>query len=407
MIDNEEGLCSIPSDCFVHVLSYLKLETVVNLGASCRHMLSEIQPTLRSRRQRFKQRFYYDLNDESSPAQDHVSSLTEICMLPTVYDRIFSLSKVLSRLHPFHPLVMELLKSLSEDCDDKKHCQLSLIESHSYNIRPHKLHCIILRSVMESNPLHVDLGRPVYGRNLDALSVTLERYIGDVICAFYLFGHSASGIVEASPKDDAWSQRVMADLNLDVTANQSNENSSNCGIGLVSWYRAWIFLHSSLLRIAPFSWNHQTRLGVASPTPSSSNLANNDVAEGSLLRPHIPFRGMPKSSFWSLLSETSNFPPLRVTFNSFGPLGPTFRGRDMIESMMIYPASVLGTLVCFEKMDPHEYLRGPTTNFRPFLQSWVNGGDVVIQTILHLHEQARRTRPMNVIPPLISLESMT
>ncbi|KAI2492477.1 hypothetical protein MHU86_22057 [Fragilaria crotonensis] len=270
----------------------------------------------------------------------------------------------------------------------------SLLQAHVHNVTPHKLHALILRQIIRSNPLVVDLGHSYDSHG--ALTVTLTRYIGDVHCAFYLLGHSNSGIIEASPTDNEWKANLMSELN----------NSRN----IEKYYRAWVFLHSTLLRVAPFSSQQQACLGIASPTPSRTEIAVANAGHGSLSCPHAPFRANVTDAFWqqhSIEAWLSRFPPLRVTFRHFGQLGPAFRGRDMMELLLLHPATLTSVVSTFAETDPREYTAasgsstGPTLS--PMLRHWVNEEHDLIQFMVRMHEQSRRIRPVTVVPPLISL----
>jgi hypothetical protein len=224
------------------------------------------------------------------------------------------------------------------------------------------------------------------------------------------------GSLKQVQNDMVWRTRIMSDLTLasdDLARTMDpamavvlryDDAQTLEGISMSSWYRAWIFVQSSLLRVAPFTWHHQTRLGIACPTPTMDDAATYDVAQGSLLRPHLPFCGDDWNiAFWRKLLTITNVPPLHVIFNTFGPLGPTFRGRDRMESHVLYLSTVVGAAIGFATMDPNEYTRGPTTNFRPFLRQWATGQESVLQCLLQQHEKIRRTRPMTVVPPLLTL----
>ena len=406
---------SLPSDCHDIVLSFLPLKDVIQLGATSIRSLSDIQNELKRRRQRFNQRFcYISTSNRPNKAQLYAPGLGDIHLLPTVRDRIDSLATVLSTSHHCYRHVAELRAAVANavDLGTEPGDTLEITPvlcTHINNTRAHKLHALILSKLISSNPSHVDFGQPNGDADEGALTVTLERYVGDVLCLFYLLGHADAGIIEASSDEIVWRSRIMSDLTLvsyDTAVDQAvghDEAQTLQGVSMAVWYRAWIFVQSSLLRVAPFTWHHQVRLGIASPTPTVVDTAAFDVAHGSLLRPHLPFSGGRNVPFWRRLLTITNFPAIRVTFTNFPPLGPTFRGRDMIESHVLHLSTVVGTVICFESMDPHEYSRGPTTQFRPFLQHWASGQESVIQCLLQQHEQIRRTRPMTVVPPLVTL----
>jgi hypothetical protein len=418
-------LTSVPSDCLDAILAFLPLKSVVLLGSTSSEFLSDIQPDLRRRRLCFTQTFCYDSLSSETPVKAHTlasvrggssgANVVDIHLLPTVRDRIDSLWHMIPPSHPCSSQVKALKDAIStilprengvtgsSSIDEQQPADVeSLLKEHRSNTQCHKLHASVLNEVINCEPV-VSSSTDEEGN----LSVTLERYIGDILCVFFLMGHSASGIVEASPAEATWMDDIVNDLH--VAADELSDDPIAGGIKHTSpvkptsWYRAWIFVHSSLLRVAPFTWNHQMRLGIASPISSSP--ASLDVAEGSLLRPHAPFTGCSKIAMMRTLSRMSDFSPIRARFNDFARLGVrSFRGRDSIESVTCYPVSVVGTAICFEQLPHEEYCRpGPASNFRPFLREWVQEQDSVIQFLLQLHVQSRRNRPMTVLPPRITL----
>jgi hypothetical protein len=431
------SLCSIPSDCHASIVAFLPLEGVIGLGSASLTCLSDVQPEISRRRKRFTQQFCYSSEREYS-SETHFripkaqlnlhphsylntppDGLAEkIRLLPTVSDRINSLYRVLPTTHPSYSNVVQLRSAISitngtdNDCggdidrdgdgdvpsiDELRKRRRgidyeSLLRAHVHNVRPHKLHALILRHAIRSDPLVVDRGHTYDSHG--ALTVTLARYIGDVHCAYYLLGHSDSGIIEASPTDNEWKANLMSELN----------NSRN----IETFYRAWVFLHSTLLRVAPFSAQQQACLGIAPPTPPRAEIATDSAGgQGSLSSPLAPFRANVTDAFWqqhSIEEWISRFPPLRVTFRHFGPLGPAFRGRDMMELLLLQPVALANVVSTFAETDPREYTGGSSSpTLSPMLRHWANEEHNVIQFMVRMHDQSRRIRPVTVVPPQVSL----
>ena len=446
-------LSSLPSDCHAAIVSFLPLESVINLGAASFTCLADIQPEISRRRKRFTQQFCYlsssqsetgfyipkaqlqldlDLNPHFPPHSCNPSpgNLESLHLLPTVSDRINSLFQVLSTSHPSYDRVAELRSAIcvinetdndgesppvAVDVDKLRKYERridsdfqSLLQAHVDNVRPHKLHALILREAIRSDPLTVNIGQAFAGVREGSLTVTLSRYIGDVLCAFDLLGHSDSGIIEASPDENEFKANLRSELciHTEIAADGAASHSQVLAqekIQISAYYRAWIFLHSTLLRIAPLSLQQLESIGIASPTPPRGETSSVNDATQVPPAPHYhsPFRANVKDNFWQQLSTAvsppqgmeCNFPPLRVTFSNFGPLGPAFRGRDMMESLMVQPVSVTTAVFIFDETDP-----SPSRE-----TALVNNGQGVIQSLERLHEQSRRMRPMTVVPPLVSL----
>ena len=430
---------TVPIDCLQGIISFLPIRECLAFGSTSIKNLVEIQPELRLRRKRFTQTFVYNSLIEYPKACGPIDLATmwktkgnrDIHLLPTVRDRIESLHKILPNSHPQATSVLDLLQTIRDiHKDDTQHKRKDLPHRpllklgfqsafHAFKklILSHKRHAILLAQSIQSDPGHCDRGYrhgisgESHSKDGSILTVTLERYVGDVLCAFYLMGHSAANIIEGGPSENHWMDAIEAELPC-LTTSQLDEFEPQTPLGVTAstWYRCWIFVQSSLLRIAHFTWGQQIRLGIASPMPtSSSSQGILDVAEGSLLRPHKPFAGREKSSFMRRLTQVTNFRPLRVTFNDFGPLGPSFRGRDLIQSHTIYPATAMGVIIYFDGLNPEEYAKytqGPIPTFLPFLRNWSASQDAVIQWLLELHTESSKTRPMTVAPPLVTIKCL-
>lgn len=255
---------------------------------------------------------------------------------------------------------------------------------------------MLSRVTVLANPphyAHATLG----GGEENVLSVPLERYIGDVLCAYYLMGHE--NLIEGGLPESQLIQSIAKEFEIEadqVDADPTLDAIPTSSVSASSWYRTWVFIHSSVLRLAPFSWTQQSRLGIfTSPQPPPV-----DVALGTLFRPPEAFTGCCKLAVMRTLSRLTNFSSLKVRFNNFGPLGPAFRGRDLVESISYHPVSVMGMCIFFQQEQLDDCSR-------PFVRAWANEEDAVIQCLLLLHEQSRKIRPMTVLPPLVSLRGAT
>lgn len=435
---NAQILETVPIDCLHGIFSFLPIQECLAFGSTSIKNLIEIQPELRLRRKRFTQTFVYNSLIEYPKACGPINLATmwktkgnrDIHLLPTVRDRIETLHKILPNSHPLATSVLDLLRAIRDiHNDDAKHKRetkdlprkslmidfQSAFDAHKKLILPHKSHSILLAQSIQSNPVHCDRGYRhgisggSHSNDGNVLTVTLERYVGDVLCAFYLMGHSAASIIDGGPTENDWIDAIEAELPCLTTAHWDEfEPKAPLGVTASTWYRCWIFVQSTLLRIAHFTWGQQIQLGIASPMPtSSSSQGILDVSEGSLLRPHKPFAGCEKSSIMRRLTLVTNFGPLRVTFNDFGPLGPSFRGRDLIQSHTIYPATTMGVIIYFDGLNPEEYAKctqGPIPSFLPFLRNWSASQDTVIQWLLELHTESSKSRPMTVAPPLVTIK---
>jgi hypothetical protein len=232
------------------------------------------------------------------------------------------------------------------------------------------------------------------------LSVELRRYIGDVLCAFYLMGHSAAHIIEGGPTEEDWIGIIQSEIPCLVEGGDDAQGFTAVGAAASTWYRCWIFVHSTLLRTAPFTWGQQVRLRIAKGVI--------DVPGDLRLRQHRPFAGFDKTRFMRRLALLTNFESLKVNFIDFGPLGPTFRGRDLIQSHTVFPSSALGVAICFSDWSQADYDESYIDGSPPaFLHSWSAGQDSIIQWLLLLHTESTRSRPITVAPHLVTIRRST
>lgn len=307
-------------------------------------------------------------------------------MLPSVRDRMESLCRALptngfhkeEALRIFHEInrpndeivVLSFLESAEEGISERFR---AAFQSQQMLLRSHRLHASLLSSVISGNPSHSALQHQQHGE--DTFIAPLDWYICDVLCASYLISHAEASLVEGGPTESAWMDKILSER------QQRAQQAFFC-------YHAWTYLHSSLLRIAPFTLGQQRQLGISSL-----------VAEGD--RQHLPFscgrrNHVKQVQVWNSLG---NLQPLRTTLNDFGRLGPTFRGRDLIQSRTVFAPSCLDVTREFVGM------HGDFSTMSPFLRSWRAGEESVITWLLFMHREAGKARPMTVSPPVVAVKA--
>ena len=426
-------LTELPKDCIDTVLCHLALQDCLTLGTTCQSLLSDVQSELYKRRQRLVVPHCYSIHSVKPVLHKMADQgkVRDARTIPSVKDRVESLCRVMPLSHPSVGDVVRLRKCLRQDMsgpegnqDDENEeyyldsCDLTdcgsidqarvakVIRAHRANLECFRLHAKILSTVVQSNPsiASATRGYVSVGQRCDrVMTVTLERYIGDVLCATYLMGHVAAGLVEGSPTEEQWIDGIVDGIGL-----QTHDLTSCCDTGTLSpkdvpshaWYNAWVFLHSSLLRTAPLSKDHQQRLGLhfvpTIPEPHDGSVAGGAAAATVTKSPmsamlqldmRTPFAGARKAMLLRGLARVSTFESIRITFRDFGPLGPAFRGRDVVRTQSMPPTSLITAVIAFET-DPG---------------SWNPQQDSVLQWLLQTREEATRTRPMTVSPPLVTI----
>ena len=154
----------------------------------------------------------------------------------------------------------------------------------------------------------------------------------------------------------------------------------------------------------------------------------------SYIEPHLPFSGIlsPKNAKMLIdvmkMGMADHLQPFehRTICNHFGPLGPSFRGRDRVESMSMHLCSLtrdfkkLSCTPCLSRIQDFDLVpehTGPLYRWfraadgqeaanipHPEDEDGANTGFVSSSWMLRLSRECYRNRPMNVEPPLVTLE---
>ena len=346
---------------------------------------------------------------------DAKSSASAEDVLPSVMDRLDVLlrSKPFVSSHPQYSRVRELhdfLKDHGTDLEENQENEgakkqaigddtsfESLMLKLRRSSRAHRLHAEILTNAIQPQLTSEEA-------NFAAVKVNLERYIGDVLIAYYFISHHVSGLVEGGPTEEKW---------MDATLKSVSSRADS--VTPYSWYKTWIFLHSSVLRTAPFLPEHAKLLGME---PRKSTVCvNNDNGDSNgipraelvqdnlglppLVPPTPPFLGIDKRIMMSRLSQFNDEMPMKITKYGFGGLGPAFRGRDNVSSETIWPMRAISVITAFTGLAAAHY-QSPTS---PAALRWREGSEPGIRWLLDTHSISGKTRPMTVLPPFISISS--
>jgi hypothetical protein len=413
-------------DCRNHIFSYLKLKDCFKYGRCSKTALQDLLGSLQQKRHDsfFAHHAYPAIlhRERKIPLKiittdDQVSHLGEEWqVLPTVASRIPKLYRSLPASHPEYDRVRELVLDLKEPLppSDSKRPTCTdfstLISTLVRLCKAHKLHATILSNVIRNDPHNFDPSLPQdFGSqarpppdDLTRLSVSLERYLGDVLIAYYLMAHSIAGLVrEGAPTEAKWVQKLQdtvfsscprpasrrneQDADDDFFDSDSDDSDEEQLLNATGWYHVWVYYHSTLLRISLLTPDQQERLGIDSlsgiPLP------------GGLVQPHAPFYGSRTNLMLMVTSYFSVQPraAMRTIFRTFGPLGPAFRGRDEMTSQIMEADDIvygINSAVCMG-----------TAN-----ASLLPPNPQVLQWMMGLYQECQTTRPMTVAPPVITIE---
>lgn len=282
----------LPPECKGHILSFLGLEDVLRFASTGKIALKDTLPDLHRRRESMKKNLAYCPTWKTQSNKTEPFGLWDVMtekhpeiewiMIPSVYDRVCELYKHIPSGHPMVNTICHLKEDLSQNVslDGIAQALISfpdLVHLYQRLLSAQKMHSAVLHYVMHSNPMEKNT------------AVNLDQYIGDVLCVAYLINQSSLGLVEGGP-----SNRTL----LRDTRQPSTQKSC---------YLSWVYLHSSILRVKSFTTAQRHRLGIPEFSGLSEMVPNDHYINDAFL-----------SSEMTLI------------FREFGPLGPAFRGRDIV-----------------------------------------------------------------------------
>ena len=428
--------------------------------------------------------------------------------LPSVLERIEGLYQSLPNSHPFNNDIRNLISDLKNknnikfnkkgddndndnDEDNKNNNLIRRLSSVTYS---HRLHASLLSRCtvrLEPDPYYQNNHHRRNNNNNnndndsdESFTVTLERYMGDVLSARCLIGHSYIGgstsgnmafvnnsdssitgggidaekvIVEGGPSFDKWIDYLIS---FQQIASVINIDDRNRIPSAKDWYQYWVFLHSALLRVSPFSIRQADKLkigpfsGILEPFDINNNNSttgnenddesindHDDNIDEEDAGNHQDHRQQQQDT-WFLPSRTfacyscecrdvkvlsDRLSPLfrhnnqrvgilQTTMNDFGPLG-NFRGRDRVSTQVMLPHKLYvillrNMLLSWTLNNNRLHNNIDRDNYREYvtdLRRWLNGSDKrgVMQWMKLLQDQSQKNHPMTVQPPLVTIRMTT
>jgi hypothetical protein len=369
------------------------------------------------------------------------------CLLPSVKERVEALYRAIPASHPFNGdlrrLVLDLQQqrhptSPSSSCDmsicssgrdespSRGNATAGLIDVLHQVMAAHRLHSSLLaRSTVRLAPVQVPqsirtstaTATPPADNDPNEVSVTLDQYMGDVLSAYCLSGHSIAGLVEGGPSFAAWIDHLAAMLT-DAPIHDAEAGGGAASGCAIHWYHVYVYLHSSALRSIPYPAGGRD-FGLAPPVgylvpiygPPGGYGSDAPGAARQLVLPPCAFRQTHVTGLAGpdtrqkrlralrrlvrLVWARCDRPPgvrtgtHRTLLSNFGPLGPAFRGRDRRTTEGMEVRECLAFLVGRDDAGGDV----PGTGAEPVgtVQSWM----------VRLQEQLRNARPMTVLPPMV------
>jgi len=370
----------LPSVCTENVLEYLDLKDCLQLGGTSSGSLQNVIPNLLKRRNRMVEPYAMvktttpkappssptstlKFDNAHLPSSDEFGLLSELkrihpeenlLVFPTVQQRAEELAEKIPSAHSQSHSVVELRNSLrlnlSKDIaeasrsDAPKAALLALLIKV---VCPLRLHAQILKHALYSRP-----------NNMGAREgCPLPEYVGDVLAVAYL-------------------------LNADSTHYCSSVEGSptHFHIGNNNSYVSWVLIEAAILRTKVFSEEQRTVLGIPEFEPTRLSLDGEPTRlslAAELYRQRTSAWSVPMDRFRSEAFMSSE---LTLVYDDFGPLGPSFRGRDVVRIRQISAQCMLA------------YLSSPIFG---------EAGRVATEWMCLAHEQAYKTRPMTVREPVV------
>jgi len=238
------------------------------------------------------------------------------------------------------------------------------------HLKFHKIYRTIISDVMSID--HWVNEMKFTGNPTDEIS--LNEYIGTIICAMCLLGHNIHG----SPTELDWMKMLRKKL-----------DDSSKVIKSSVWYSMYVLFHSMVLRTVPLLEDQLVLLGVDRQEFQADN-GNSEQKNSVGPLFHSPSSSMIRATLAFLESNLWSYRKLNFRINDFGPLGP-FRGRDgfrnvtldMNEIKVLLQIMIHETNHCGNKY---------SEVISPMLLSFFD-----------VQSQAFKSQPMTVAPPVVAL----
>jgi hypothetical protein len=342
------------------------------------------------------------LRDDLLRAHPSLSDSSMI-LFPTVYNRIVDLQSLMTRLpqHALQSTVRELCNALSQDhCHIEHHHLVAIVtataatsadctnpatanEAFKPKVTLTSTEILIetLRQIVRPLKLHHHILHTVLFTPHDGGCFSLADYIGDVWCVAHLWfdNDRNCSFCEGTPSM------------LTVGEGLSRTPSLR--------YRSWVLLHANILRNMPWTARERARLGLAGfgahcDDEGNALLENQGTTETSAKHGNASLAAMADlyhrmASTWTMpldCCRTDKFmnSTMVLVYDDFGPLGPSFRGRDLVRVRDVTaPAMLSGYYSCLRR----------------------NGSSRhdALEWLCVAHEQAVKTRPMSVRSPIVRI----
>ena len=400
---SEKSKFNLPSDCKIHICSFLSLsECIFSYGLVCKETLFDVIPALVQRRVQFEE----DCKSGTSDPKRNTVFLS----IPK--NRISCLFFSLPREHPSRDTVHKLYSDLNDSNGFKKmeirnkskldlQTTLNLI---SKALNSHKLHCLLLTNIVAKGILR-QKKNSIMSACMD-MAASLDTYVGDVMIAAMLIPNLENvegGIIcddesfHRIKTETDWIRYILQCIKMHPMSAQN-------------WYLAWVLIHSSIIRMLPTTPSQRQNLGMKFNSYPNSSLTNivkenmKDPCTFSALTYQSPRVRSELLRIMKLLRDIHGSCSPCFNIRDFGPLGPSFRGRDRLRFIHVHvgvACTVLINLIYYFNdlcRDHNEQNHSISSDYQMRLH-------MDLEWLYDVHKQTFQSRPMNVSASTVRFET--
>lgn len=341
-----------PSVCYGEILSFLSLSDCLSFAATSTRGLVEVLDSLQSRREQLKEPVVVAKSKlEACGMSVYGTNPSNVSSTST--ELLIASEEFVTLLPSTQHRVGLLIEELPSQCDvyhDVQQLRVCLLENIPRGLGqaallPTNTMLLTLRRLVLPLRLLTNILRKSLGPNdQQRCTMGLANYIGHVTCLAYLFD------------------------NMELSREVLRYTTKKTLVSTSSTYSGWVATHASLIRQTAFV--HK----------SGASLSATERTTGTILQSEatLPLEGASWDLTWlpphqRALHSDRLCPDSRLAliYDDFAPLGPQFRGRDIVQI--------------------HDVSAGSMQSGDPLAMEWIRVA----------HTQAFKSRPMTVRPPIV------
>jgi hypothetical protein len=347
-------LSDLPAECQEAIFSNLTLPDLLPYAATSTTSLRDLLPELGRHRAALKEDAVapglLPPRGDRSVVSTHESRLPGR-RLPSVQTSVQTVYRQIPSSHPMVSVLREIKDDLGSPSMDLEHRLDDVATSSRTYAVPDWLHLYRrLLAVPQRLAAIRQSVLPMDCMEADESTVALHRYVGDVLCVTHL------------------GPALRATLAGGLHRNEIAATTPTP-------YRSWVHWHSRILQTKSFSAVHRKRLGLV-------------VVDDEAPRSYYDVSGHHHHAESYPVTDAFFSSDMTLVFREFGPLGRSFRGRDLVSMHAVSARDLVA------------YDRGSSSNNEAAEGETARQ---VLEWMCLVHEQSRTTQPMTVRPPQVRL----